>query len=111
MPYNYQDRLERHLPELKNLEVWVLEKHDLVLSKTVRCYEHDLQQIVEIHESVELSFDLLVERFGSEMNDAIGDPGRIRSNFLIMIDTVFGELKRAAAEKALKTFGAATNRR
>lgn len=47
VPYNYEDRLERQLPELDHLEVWVLEKHDLVLSKTVRCYDHDLQQILE----------------------------------------------------------------
>jgi hypothetical protein len=110
VPSNYQDRLERQLPEAKNLEVWVLEKHDLVLSKTVRCYEHDLQQILEIHQSVGLSFDLLVERFESEMNNAMGHPVRIRSNFLIMIETVFGELKRAAAEKTLKSVGVPPSR-
>src|SRR5665647_3450251 len=76
VPYNYEDRLERQLPDLKHLEVWVLEKHDLVLSKTVRCYEHDLQQILEIHQSVELSFDVLVDRFESEMTNAIGNPAR-----------------------------------
>jgi len=110
VPYNYEDRLERQLPELKNLEVWVLEKHDLVLSKTVRCYEHDLQQVLEIHQSVGLSFDVLVERFESEMNNAIGDPARIRANFLILIETVFGELKRAAAEKIFKSRGTSPSR-
>lgn len=77
----------------------------LVLSKTVRCYEHDLQQILEIHQSVGLSFDLLVERIESEMTNVIGDPVRIRSNFLIMIETVFGELPRASSEKRLKSWG------
>lgn len=105
VPYNYEDRLERHLPELEYLEVWVLEKHDLVLSKTVRCYEHDLQQILEIHQNAALSFDVLVERFEFEMANAIGDLARIRSNFFIMIDTVFGELQRASAEKRLKSWG------
>lgn len=105
VPYNYGDRLERRLSELRHLEVWVLEKHDLVLSKTVRCYEHDLQQIVEIHRSARLSFDILVERFESEMSNVMGDPGRIRSNFLIMVETVFGELQRARAEKQLKGWG------
>lgn len=98
VPYHYHERLERQLPELHKLEVWALEKHDLVLSKTVRCYEHDLQQIVEIHESAGLSFEV---RFDSEMTNAIGHPGRLRMSFLIMIETVFGELKRAAAEKRL----------
>lgn len=105
VPYNYEDRLERQLPELKHLEVWVFEKHDLVLSKTVRCYEHDLQQILEIHQSAVLSFDVLCERFESEMTNAIGDLARLRSNFLLMIETVFGELRRASAEKRLKTWG------
>ena len=105
VPYNYEDRLEGHLPELEHLEVWVLEKHDLVLSKTVRCYEHDLQQILEIHQNTALSFDTLVERFESEMTNAIGEPARIRSNFLLMIETVFGELSRVAAEKRLKAWG------
>lgn len=106
VPYNYEDRLERQLPELDHLEVWVLEKHDLVLSKTVRCYDHDLQQILEIHQYAALSFDVLVERFESEMANAIGDPARIRSNFLLMIQTVFGELPRASVEKRLKSWGA-----
>jgi hypothetical protein len=106
VPYNYEDRLERQLPSLRYLEVWVLEKHDLVLSKTVRCYEHDLQQIIEMHQSVELSYDVLIERFESEMTNVIGDLARIRSNFLIMIETVFGELPRTSAEKRLKSWGA-----
>ncbi|MBA3393463.1 MAG: hypothetical protein H0T89_12510 [Deltaproteobacteria bacterium] len=105
VPYNYEDRLQRLLPELEHLEVWVLEKHDLVLSKTLRCYEHDLQQILEIHASVGLSFDVLVERFESEMTNVVGDPARIRANFLIMIETVFGELPRASAETRLKSWG------
>lgn len=105
VPYNYEDRLERQLPDLRYLEVWVLEKHDLVLSKTVRCYEHDLQQVLEIHQSVELSLDVLVERFESEMTNVIGDLARIRFNFLIMIETVFGELQRASVEKRLKSWG------
>lgn len=105
VPYDYEDRLERQLPDLKHLEVWVLEKHDLVLSKTVRCYEHDLQQIFEIHQSVGLSFDVLVDRFESEMTNVIGDPVRIRSNFHIMIERVFGELQRASSEKRLKSWG------
>jgi hypothetical protein len=105
VPIRYDDRLERHLPELERLEVWVLEKHDLVLSKIIRCYEHDLQQIREIRESVGLSFEILVERFRDEMGHVMGDPGRIRSNFLVTIEDLFGELKRVAAEQALLASG------
>ncbi len=76
--------------------------HDLVLSKTIRGYDHDLQQIREIHERAGLSFDVLVERYRDEMSHVMGDPARIREVFLVMIEDVFGELKRVAAEKALK---------
>jgi hypothetical protein len=37
------------LPGLRWLKVLVLEKHDLVLMKATRCYEHDLAAIAEIH--------------------------------------------------------------
>jgi hypothetical protein len=101
VPYHYLERLERQLPALERLEVWVLEKHDLVLSKAVRCFEHDLQQIIEIHQHGALSFDVLVDRFASEMTHAMGDEKRIRDNFLIMIEWVFGEVQRVAAETRL----------
>jgi len=100
-PSDYEIRLERQLPDLKKLEVWALEKHDLALSKAIRCTEHDLQQIQEIHESVGLDFDVLVQRFRDEMSHVIGDPRRIRGNFLVMIRTLFGDLKANSAEKEL----------
>ena len=102
VPINYSDRLERHLPHLAQLEVWVLEKHDLVLSKAVRCHEHDLQQLREIHQHVGLSAEVLVQRFVAEMQHVIGDPVRIRTDFLLMIEDVFGELPRVHAERALR---------
>jgi hypothetical protein len=40
-PYHYEDRLVRVLPDLAKLEVYVLEPHDLALSKVVRWYEGD----------------------------------------------------------------------
>jgi hypothetical protein len=101
VPTNCEDRLKPELPELERLEVFVLEKHDLVLSKAARCYDHDLQQIREIHDQSALSFDLLVERFQDEMGDVVGDPQRLTSEFLTMIDDVFGELKRVEAERKL----------
>lgn len=102
VPINYADRLERHLAHLVHLEVWVLERHDLALSKAVRCHEHDLQQLREIQQHVGLSADLLVQRFVAEMQHVIGDPARIRADFLLMIEDVFGELPRVQAERALR---------
>ena len=46
-PENYTARLERVLPRLKQLRISVPEKHDLVLMKSTRAYEHDIQVIRE----------------------------------------------------------------
>lgn len=102
VPYNYEDRLERMLPELKNLAVWVLEKHDLALSKVIRCYEHDLQQLDEIHMHSGFDFGILLDRFRTEMGHVVGDPERIRQNFLELIERLFGESKRVKADKSTR---------
>jgi len=95
VPYNFEDRLVRELPELTRLTVRILEKHDLALSKCVRGNEHDLQQLEEIHARGGLSLEILVERFRTEMSHVMGDPARIRTNFLELIERLFGELARA----------------
>lgn len=73
-----------------------------MLSKTLRCYEHDLQQLREIRDAKGLSFETLVDRFLGEMDHVVGDPSRIRSSFLLMIEELFGELKRVTAERRLR---------
>ena len=102
VPWHFEDRLERQLPELRNLQVWVLEKHDLVLSKSVRCDEHDLEQLEELHAKNPLDFDVLVTRFRTEMTHAIGEPAKIRERFLEMIERLSGELKRVEADRATR---------
>jgi Nucleotidyltransferase of unknown function (DUF6036) len=89
-PYEFESRLERVLPDLRKLIVLVPEKHDLVLMKAVRCYEHDLEAIAEIHAQAPLDLDTLVRRFEEEMTP-IGDPGRIRANFLVVVERLFPE--------------------
>lgn len=73
-----------------------------MLSKAVRCYEHDLQQLREIRDAIGLSFDILVDRHRDEMDHVLGDPARIRLNFLLAIEDLFGETKRVAAERRLR---------
>lgn len=102
VPQNYQDRLERQLPELERLEVWTLEKHDLVLSKAIRCDEHDRQQILEIHKSVVIEFNILVRRFMDELHPyAIGHEDTRRDYFLTVVRDLFGELKRGEAARII----------
>jgi hypothetical protein len=101
VPWDYEDRLEHKLPHLAKLTLKILEKHDLALSKIMRCSEHDLQQLVEIHAGSGFDFDILVERFRREMTHVVGDPARVRDNFLDLIGRLFGELRRVRAQRAL----------
>lgn len=87
-PVDFESRLERVLPKLTRLKVLVPERHDLVLMKAVRCYEHDLAAIAEIHAHSPLDLDVLVRRFKDEMTP-IGEPGRIRANFLVVVERLF----------------------
>ena len=101
VPWDFEDRLEHKLPHLAKLKLRILEKHDLALSKIVRCSEHDLQQLVEIHAQIGFDFDTLVERFRREMTHVLGDPARVRGNFLELIERLFGELRRVRAQRAI----------
>ena len=58
-PFDFESRLDRVLPKLRRLRVLVPERHDLVLMKAVRCYEHDLEAIAEIHSHSPLELDVL----------------------------------------------------
>lgn len=88
-PYRFESRLERVLPQLARLTVQVPERHDLVLMKTMRCDEHDLDAISEMHAYAPLDLEVLVQRFKDEMNAAIGDPQRIRGNLLVVVERLF----------------------
>jgi hypothetical protein len=68
----------------------------------VRCDEHDLQQLEELHAKNGLDLDVLVERFRMEMTHAMGDPKQIRERFLDMIERLFGELSRIKADQATR---------
>jgi hypothetical protein len=71
--------------------VRVPEKHDLVLMKVLRGDEHDLQAIEAIHRRSPLDLPILVRRYREEMGATIIDPGRLRSQFLTMIERLFPE--------------------
>jgi hypothetical protein len=100
-PLNYEDRLRPVLTELGHLRVSVLDPHDLALSKMVRGEENDYFTVGALHRLHPLDFDILVERFISEMSAAIGHPRTLCSKFLCGIDRLFGELKRVETERRL----------
>jgi hypothetical protein len=100
-PYDFESRLERVLPNLTRLQILVPERHDLVLMKAVRCYEHDLEAIAEIHAHSPLDLQTLVRRFEDEMAP-IGEPLRIRGNFLVVIEKLFPDSVTAVARTLRK---------
>ena len=88
-PHDFESRLERVLPRLRRLKVMVPEKHDLVLMKVLRGDEHDLQAIEAIHERSTLELPILLKRYQKEMGATIIDPGRLRGQFLTMVERLF----------------------
>jgi hypothetical protein len=90
-PHDFESRLERALPRLRRLKVMVPEKHDLVLMKVVRGDEHDLQAVEAIHRRSPLELSILVRRYREEMSATIIDPGRLRGQFLTMVERLFPE--------------------
>jgi hypothetical protein len=98
-PCAFESRLERTLPRLRRLKVMVPEKHDLALMKVVRGDEHDLQAIEAIHRRSPLEPEVLVTRYREEMSAAIIDPGRLRGQFLAMVERLFPEHSAELAKK------------
>lgn len=101
IPYNADDRRVRILPELEKLRVYVLERHDLALSKTVRGYQNDVDAIAALHETHPLDLGVLVERWRAEMSHAMGAPDRLRQNFEVLVDVLFGEIEAARVRDLL----------
>jgi len=69
--------------------------------KAVRCYEHDLEVIAEIHAHARLDLDVLVRRFREEMAP-IGDPARIRRNLLVVVERLFPDAADALESELRK---------
>ncbi len=88
-PHDFESRLHRVLPRLRRLKVMVPERHDLVLMKVLRGDEHDLQAIEAIHRRSPLELPVLLRRYREEMGSTIIDPGRLRGQFLTMVERLF----------------------
>jgi hypothetical protein len=100
-PYEFETRLVRVLPELRQLEVYVPERHDLVLSKALRLHGGDIATIEEIHARHPLDLETLVTRYLEEMDHVIGDVAVLDSKLLVVVEDLFGELAREQARRRL----------
>jgi hypothetical protein len=101
IPIEYESRLKRVLLGLHKLKVYVPEKHDLALSKVMRCHEGDLAGIEALHRLHGLDEETLVTRYMEEMKHVIGDPGRIDLNLLVAVERLFGVVEAEAVERRL----------
>ena len=104
VPYESESRLRRVLPQLHRLEVYVPEKHDLALSKIMRCHEGDLAGIESLHRRHELDAETLATRYMEEMNHVIGEPTRIDLHLFAAIERLFGAVPAEAVERRLSAW-------
>lgn len=92
LPWNYLDRV-KHVRGLrmKKLDLVVPDKYDLVLSKALRGYEHDLETIASVHEHHPLSEKTLVRIFEEEIwKIATGDPRKFAINMFLVLRLLYG---------------------
>lgn len=93
LPYNYEDRVKplRGI-RFQKLRVLVPDKYDLVLSKAVRAYPHDLDAIQSIHAHHPLSEKTLARRFENEIwNEAVTNPRNFAFNMVMIMRLLYGE--------------------
>lgn len=77
---------------LKKLIVLVPEKHDLALMKSARSESRDIVDIKGLHQADPLNPHTLLQRFKLEVLPLnSGDDDLLKSKFLDMIETLFGE--------------------
>jgi hypothetical protein len=81
---------------LKRLTVVVPERHDLVLMKTLRGYQHDVEVIEQIHQRQPLVFEVLRSRWKS---GAIGGAPELAVLALLLFATLVAEHLAAQAPR------------
>ena len=100
-PYNFEDRLLRAMPRLDRLNVFVPERHDLALMKTLRGDQADFAKLQAIHARKPFDLSVLLRRYEAEMGHVVIDPRRLRGNFLALVESLFPEAV-TLVEKALE---------
>jgi hypothetical protein len=102
VPYHYEDRLQVVEGEWTRLQVRLLERHDLALSKMMRADENDLVAVAKLHKLLPLELETLVARYLDEMQHAIGNRSRLDQHFLLLIERLYGEIAADRVEERLR---------
>lgn len=92
-PYYFEDRLIDYEPDsFKNFKVKVPEVIDLILMKTVRGYEHDINAIEQMIKTQKVKLEDLAERYITEMGSVVVvTKSDLDLNFLAVVERCFGE--------------------
>jgi len=90
-PWNYEDR--RLLVDLPfhSLSIWVPERHDLLLMKSIRSSRHDDEVIQEMHQVQPFDLETIVHRWNEEISQAIGDHRILDQKIQLIIGKLFGD--------------------
>ena len=76
-PHNYSDRLIKlNLPGLVKLQLFLFEKHDIVLSKLSRAIERDWEDVKYLAANAGLDVEVLRQRFRDELREFCTNPRR-----------------------------------
>ena len=101
-PYEYEGRKERlPIPGLTKLQVFAPEKHDWALMKVTRSLDKDIDDIIEVNQTVGLDKGVLLKRFIEEMNHVIGQPKTVIADFVVMMKELYGEDEGEKARDAI----------
>ena len=95
LPSNYGDRTKSvRGAKFRKLTVIIPDKYDLVLSKAVRAYPHDLEAIHSIHEHHRLAEKTLANRFETEIwKIANTDPRNFALNMVAVMKVLYGDAR------------------
>jgi hypothetical protein len=90
-PEDYESRLIQVPLKLRYLCVFVPERHDLALMKASRGEDRDFATLKAMHQVKRFRLKTLIERYHETLRVYVGDPWKLRLNFLTLIATLFGE--------------------
>ncbi|MDX2269830.1 MAG: DUF6036 family nucleotidyltransferase [Bryobacter sp.] len=73
-PDDYETRIRRIFPIWKCVRLWVLEPHDLALTKLERSNDRDIRDVIYLAQSHLITKETLVSRFESELAPYLSGP-------------------------------------
>ncbi len=100
-PESFDERLRQvKRLHLRNIKVYVPERHDLAIMKTTRGYTDDLQAVELVHKRTPLDLEKLIERYKETW--VTGPRSSFRLSFLALVERLYGKRVAAKVEARLK---------